>query len=383
VVQLPEVQHGKDFYDQYSCLPGNPPIMGHTAEVLRQVQGSGLNAGGWVGGDAWFGSVMTCVEVWKRFGVYSTFIIKNNKTLFPMQQLFAVLKARYGNKPAGHWVVFKTTISDLKIFALAFAWSQRSVAYMVSSCGLTSPHEIKYLTHFEDEFGNVNFKEIERPAVAHFLYEYLPLIDEHNKQRQSILNLERCWLTKDPWFRLLTTLLGMSVVDCHRWHRHVMYMKRHKEGAEISPRHARQFAEDDKNELTIREFSDILTAMLEDRPRIRLSAPRADRNTVQDLERILNTDGSQTRKPTDKQIQTGRYAGSAITQNCWICRKYLREDDGKVNYRETAWRCVICKMPICKKADHISESRRTITCIGEHLESEDVDIGCFLVREGY
>jgi hypothetical protein len=87
-----------------------------------------LKEGGWVGGDAWFGSVMTCVEVWKRFGVYSTFIVKNNNNLFPMQPLYAVLKARYGNKPAGHWVVFKTEIIGLKIIALAYARTQCSVS---------------------------------------------------------------------------------------------------------------------------------------------------------------------------------------------------------------------------------------------------------------
>jgi hypothetical protein len=384
VVQLPEVQHRKDFYELPSSLPGNQEIKSHTAEVLRQVEGSGLKQGGWVGGDAWFGSVMTCVEVWKRFGVYSTFIIKNNSNMFPMQQMFAVLKARYGNKPAGHWVVFQTEISGLKLFALAYAWSQRSVAYMVSSCGKTTSHELKYLTHFEDEFGNVQFKEIERPSVAHFLFEYLPLIDEHNKQRQSILNLERCWLTKDPWFRLLTTVLGMSVVDCHRWHRHIRYMKRQGEGLQISLRHAQQFAEDGKEELSIREFSDILTAMLENATRRRVASRNsvAVSNDRSELERILNKEGSQTRKPTPRQIETGRIFGSAITQNCYICRKYLKAD-GQVDYRETSWRCTTCMMPLCKNDEHITNGNRIESCLSEHLTSDDIDVGCFLCTTAY
>jgi hypothetical protein len=32
-----------------------------------------------------------------------------------------------------------------------------------------------------------------------------------------IFGLEDCWRTKNPWFHLITTLIGMSVVDLHRW----------------------------------------------------------------------------------------------------------------------------------------------------------------------
>jgi hypothetical protein len=107
VVQLPEHQAQKDFHGLALHIPGAPAIGAHTAEVLRQVKGSRVGHGGWVGGDAWFGSVMTAVETKKRFNVESTFIIKNNHSYYPMQALQAVLKARFGDRPAGHWVVFK------------------------------------------------------------------------------------------------------------------------------------------------------------------------------------------------------------------------------------------------------------------------------------
>jgi hypothetical protein len=50
------------------------------------------------------------------------------------------------------------------------------------------------------------------------VYDYLPLLDEHNKQRQSLLHLEKNWPTKKFWFSLLMTLLGMCVVDMFRAH---------------------------------------------------------------------------------------------------------------------------------------------------------------------
>jgi len=103
----------------------------------------------------------------------------------------------------------KANIGGVDLFIMAYAWSQRGITYMVSSCGTTVRHEKTYKSKFEDEFGNVSEKELPRPAVAHFLYEFLPLIDEHNKARQNFLALEKTWLTKDPWVRLMSTLLGM------------------------------------------------------------------------------------------------------------------------------------------------------------------------------
>jgi len=78
VVMAPDHQLEKKYAKAVSSLPRKPQLSTHTAEVLRQVENAGVEEGGWVGGDAWFGSVMTLVEVKKRFGVYSTWIIKNN-----------------------------------------------------------------------------------------------------------------------------------------------------------------------------------------------------------------------------------------------------------------------------------------------------------------
>jgi hypothetical protein len=65
------------------------------------------------------------------------------------------------------------------------------------------------MSYFEDDFGNVGSKEVKCPELAHIVYDYLHLIDEHNKQRQRILGLERKWPTRNCWFRL-------CIVDMHR-----------------------------------------------------------------------------------------------------------------------------------------------------------------------
>jgi len=44
--------------------------------------------------------------------------------------------------------------------------------------------------------------EMSCPELAHLLYDYLPLIDEHNKLWQNILGLEHKWPTCNCWFCL-------------------------------------------------------------------------------------------------------------------------------------------------------------------------------------
>ena len=60
-------------------------------------------------------------------------------------------------------------------------------------------------------------KELPRPAMAHTLFDFLHSVDEHSKQRQSVLALETMWLTKSGYTRNLTTFMGMSYVDMQCW----------------------------------------------------------------------------------------------------------------------------------------------------------------------
>jgi hypothetical protein len=105
----------------------------------------------------------------------------------------------------------KTNIAGVDLIAIVYAWIQRGCSYFISTCVCTEPSPIKYESKFEDDWGNTNIREIDRPEIIHFLYEYLPLIDKHNKQRQSLLQLEQLWLTKDPWFRLVCSILGQMM----------------------------------------------------------------------------------------------------------------------------------------------------------------------------
>lgn len=104
VVKDPMLMHQLQLFDQPSSLPDGAKINDTTAECLRQARaalgdkpdGDGPYPLRFVGGDAWFGGVMSSVELKKRLAVDSTFIIQNHTRMFPKEHLGLVLEARHG-----------------------------------------------------------------------------------------------------------------------------------------------------------------------------------------------------------------------------------------------------------------------------------------------
>jgi len=94
-------------------------------------------------------------------------------------------------------VTFHANISGAPLIEMAYAWSQRGISYILSTCESTATAEKTDMSYFEDDYSSVGSKEISRPELAHLLYDYLPLIYEHNKQRQKILGLEGKWPTRN------------------------------------------------------------------------------------------------------------------------------------------------------------------------------------------
>jgi DDE_Tnp_1-like zinc-ribbon len=254
------------------------------------------------------------------------------------------------------------TIADVTVIAIAYAWSQKGVSYFVSTCGDTEPSAVKYQSKFEDEWGNTMTREINRPNICHFLYQYLPLIDEHNKQRQSLLQLEKRWETKDPWFRLLTTLVGMSTVDMHRVYRYYEIKEMGKTYEEV-------------DSLRIIEFSDQIAGGLRLWPyKMHRRVPLGDNQQVDPLARIVNKDGDTHRPLTDKERQKGKTMGAPVVLTCYICRRYLKQ--GKNIQQQTSFWCRKCHMPLCKVDRSDSNNKRTMSCLSEHLNAEDPDLAC-------
>eukprot|EP00957_Ditylum_brightwellii_P179787 13695474-Ditylum_brightwellii.AAC.1 len=77
IVQSPEVQQQKNYYSDLSPVSNSGTIPSHTSEVLYQVEGSNLSEG----------SATMAVEVHNKFKAESTWVIKNNTFLYPMDAL--------------------------------------------------------------------------------------------------------------------------------------------------------------------------------------------------------------------------------------------------------------------------------------------------------
>ena len=376
IVRGAEEQDTKKYVGEESSMPRKEPINVHVAEVLRQAEGAEVLEGGWVCGDAWFGSVNSCVELMKRKKIFSTFVVKQNLQYFPMQVLKAVLLARYPTRPAGHWVVMKAVISGVEVFALMYAWSNNGIAYFISSCGKTIRHECMYKSSYEDMFGNVESKEHPRPAILHMVYDFLPLIDEHNKARQNILALERCWLTKDCWFRLDTTFLGMAVVDMQRWDRSQRY------GIDYCPS-TQIFRDDDDNvedDIAVKRMANLIAkGLLSPELKFRrspnsgtsqsISPIRNVRTTSPHLSSVATPPNTNLDEPELRRIMVnGRLHnsnGKACQRYCFICCQYDPQN------HNTQWKCPFCEMPLCRVSRN-----RAMSCLDEHLESHHEIIGC-------
>ena len=93
IVQAPTQQWREKYLNlpTKAALPKKEIILYHTAKVPRQAENSKVVPGGWVGGDAWFGLINTCVELKSCLDVFSSFIVKQNTNYFPKRVLHALL----------------------------------------------------------------------------------------------------------------------------------------------------------------------------------------------------------------------------------------------------------------------------------------------------
>jgi hypothetical protein len=242
----------------------------------------------------------------------------------------------------------KTNLAGVDLFAMIYAWSQQRTTMVVSTCGKTIRHQIDYHSKFVDAFDNTTYKELPRPAVLHQTFHFLPLIDEANKERQSTLALEKKWLTKNCWTRVITSLVGESVVDMMRWDRHK------RAGLPIIFRN-------DLRDFDISEMADMIAKPVAtgglgavDHRKGRRSEAEL-RNEIGPLVRIRGSDNS----IVHPQGRTARQ------MRCFMCRRY------KSVSPNTVWCCGRCKMPLCS-----INRKRNQTCLEEHQCSTDIYLSC-------
>jgi len=377
-----EPQEGKEgmahkkYRGEKSSLPSGKPIGATTASPLRLC--AGMKRGGWVAADAWFGSVMTAVELFNRLGVFCTMVVKGATHLFPKAQLECLLRTRYsvpvahGEEPrhkAGSHVVMTCKIAGVQLYAVAYAWSRSSIALFVSTCGVTTPAASMYTVRYDNGDGDVVSKEYPRPQLVSDYYEAATVIDDDNKLRQASLGLEKRWPTQNCWRRLVVTLIGMSAVCLNRL--------------------MQKACPDVYFDRPINEFVDRMCGALDVSTRI----VKARKGHKRDSGAWSPPPSASPRKLDKYRASEPKSASQSDRQrghnkkqrqaNCWECRRW------KTKYRQTTFTCPDCLVPICSNHKHPRAQRKTdnqnrpaISCLEQHRLDTDPEIKCDPARKG-
>lgn len=117
--------------------------------------------------------------------------------------------------PSGsHLLMRTTTTNDIVLYVLGYKYNKDNVLIFIftENAGLTIDGRA-YLAKFRDASNTQQTRKISRPQVVSRYFDDSNIIDVHNQSRQGDLKLEEYWQTQDPWFRLFTTVLGMTVTD--------------------------------------------------------------------------------------------------------------------------------------------------------------------------
>jgi hypothetical protein len=160
-------------------------------------------------GDAWFASVATAVAV-SEYGHFIG-IVKTAHSLYPKKWL----EEKMAEWPGGSHLVLFATVDGVELIAVGYKYNKKKVLCFISTkgAGHTEPGQA-YEAKWKDSNLNTMFRDIPRPEICSKYFTKSNIVDVNNQSRQYDLALEKHWVTKTGWFRLVTSLFGIGVVDC-------------------------------------------------------------------------------------------------------------------------------------------------------------------------
>jgi hypothetical protein len=212
VIRHMEIQRGKEGMKSAKFNDIMGATSGCTLQLLLNTipQQQQIGSCHGIRGDAWFSSVKTANEVGLR-GHEGVFQVKQYHSLFPKDFIEEALKEAPGGV---HTVLKSTTTDEVNLIAVGYRYSRKTILHFVltENAGSTcegDPYKMKYT----DSYGNICTRFVDRPEVISNFFASSNVIDTHNQLRQDLLQLEKKWLTKNPFFRLSMMLIGVNVTD--------------------------------------------------------------------------------------------------------------------------------------------------------------------------
>jgi len=259
-------------------------------------------------GDSWFGSVKAALSLKKDLKCE---FIGNVKTSHPK----AYVEEKLKDHPAGSRLVLTAMVDGVELVAIGYKYKRKVLSFVATKGAGATTNGEPYIQRWTDMHGNVMTRPVPRPAVCSNYFANSPRVDNHNQSRQHDLGLEEEWQTQDPWFRLVTTIIGMVVTDAWKLTRHHLAHNHRLSNA------------------TIKAFADelayaLLTNELRDRELpLRSIAVRVVRPPLQDI-----SNGTSTTAHRPKSL--GRTNGHTKQHRCRWCL---------VHENKECWTSVICE----------------------------------------
>ena len=217
-----ELQEGKI---PMSKKAGRRLLGATTSCTMRLVELAGISGTDRVVvGDSWFSSLKT-VKALRSIGVHFLGNVKTAHAGYPKN----ILNANAKNLARGDHCIYSTKIlvCDSNGTAVVPAaheevivvgWkcgATKTMMTVIASAGTTVPATTPASVECQDIFGNASKVTYLRPSLIETYQQAAGRIDLHNRLRQGTLDLEHSWITQKWYFRITTTLLGMSTVDTY------------------------------------------------------------------------------------------------------------------------------------------------------------------------
>ena len=161
--------------------------------------------------DSGFGCV-ALVVAGAKLGICFICSVKLGHRRFPKDILTKTLK----DAPGGKWALCETNIDGVGIVCAGYKYNAKKTLFFAWPKGAARcvPGE-PYIATFVDGTGNRVAREVMRLSVLSRYFAYANVVDVHDQYRQDCLDLEYTWVTKDCWFRLFTTILGVVITDSY------------------------------------------------------------------------------------------------------------------------------------------------------------------------
>ena len=175
--------------------------------------------------DAWFGSVDAALAAMERQSQLVC-VIKTNSSRYPKQ----FIESKMQDWPAGSHLLLESRIEFKKLYALGYKYCKKKTICFLFTEGAGHTEEgDPYVARWKDEHGNTVRKFVKRPDVIANYFHHSNRVDTHNHARQGELQLEKAWITTDGFFRIATTLFGLTITDAWLAYKHHLHPRhRHK-----------------------------------------------------------------------------------------------------------------------------------------------------------